>query len=120
MEVIMWGLETIRSMNAEAGAAARAKRLKPFRLVGVEQIDDMPPFPFPNLGDEADQMDEEYERVDSLFVDSSGFGSPSEPALTATQLEAKLRELFAAHGELLLAIESVGQFQLHVGVWKDK
>ena len=116
----MFGLETIRAMNAESGMKARAKKLKPFELNSEEQIDEMPPFPFPNFGDKADDMDEQYDRVDSLFVDSSGFGAPHEPALNADQLLTKIRELFEEHGTLLFAIESQGQFQLHVGVWKEK
>jgi len=116
----MWSLEQIRAMNADAGIMARGKRLKPYKLNDEDQINGMPPFQFPNFGDEADRMDEEYERVDSLFCDSSGFGSPSEPALTNDQLKSKLRRLLLDHGELLLAIESVGQFQLYIGVWKNK
>lgn len=116
----MWDLATIRSMNAEAGILARGKRLKPFKLSDEKQFEDMPPFPIPNFGDKADDMDEEYDRVDSLFVDSSGMGSPGEPALTSDQFIVKMRKLLDEHGTIFLAIESQGQFQLYVGVWKEK
>lgn len=116
----MFSLEQIKAMNADAGILARGKRLKPFELKEESQLDDMPPFPFPNFGDKADDMDEQYERVDSLFVDSSGFGSPSEPALTLDQFTEKLREIVREHGIVFLAIESTGQFQIYVGVWKEK
>lgn len=116
----MLSLEEIRRMNAESGMYARSHKLKPFLLKYVGQLDSMPPFPFPNFGDKADEMDEKYERVDSLFCDSSGWGSPGEPALTTDQLKRKLKELFEEHGSILLAIESQGEFQLHLGVWKEK
>ena len=86
----------------------------------IEEIEAMPPFPFPNLGDEADNVDEVYERVDSLFCDSSGFGGPGEPALTIDQLKRKLTELIDEHGEIFVGIESTGQFQLDLAVWKEK
>lgn len=116
----MWSLDTIRAMNARAAAKARKQRLEPFLLSSADQIDEMPPFPFPNMGDESDRLDKEYERIDSLFCDASGFGSPSEPAFTAEQLRSKLRRLVEEHGEVLLAIESEGEFQVYVGVWKEK
>lgn len=107
-------------MNAEAGAKARWRGLKPFVLSDESQLWDMPPFPFPDLGNEAERLDKEHERVDSLFCDSSGLGSPSEPALTASQLVSRLQELLEEHGEILVAIELVGEFQLNLGVWKRK
>lgn len=115
----MWGLGTIKKMNNDAGILARGKQLKPFLLHSEDQLKDMPPFPFPNFGDEAKVLDEQYEKVDSLFVDKSGFGSSNEPALTLTQLVQELQELLDKHGSLYLAIEEEGQFQLYVGVWRE-
>jgi len=116
----MFSLEQIKAMNAEAGQKARALNKKPHRLNNIEEIEAMPPFPFPNLGDEADNVDEVYERVDSLFCDSSGFGGPGERALTIDQLKRKLTELIDEHGEIFVGIESTGQFQLYLAVWKEK
>lgn len=104
-------------MNAEAGARARGKRLKPFPLHSEDQLENMPPFPFPNFGDKSDDMDEAHERVDSLFCDSYGFGGP---ALSHDGVKRKLKELLEEHGDLMLAIEEQGQFQLYLGVWKEK
>lgn len=114
----MWDLATIHAMNQETGD--KAKNKSPYEVTSEEEIDEMPPFPFPSVGTESNRFDEEYERVTSLFVDSSGFGSPHEPALNSDQLKTELKELLEEHSTLLLAIESEGQFQLHLGVWKEK
>jgi hypothetical protein len=113
----MWSLETIKAMNADAGILARAKKLKPFVLRKKEQLEKMPPFPFPNFGTKADDMDEQHERLDSLFCDTYGFGGP---ALSHEGLKRKLGELLDEHGKLMLAIEEQGQFQLRLGVWKER
>ena len=89
----MYGLATIRRMNEEAGERAREEGIEPFLLEDASELDGMPPFPFPNVGDGADDLDERLERVDSLFCDSSGFGSPGEPALTVPQLLERLHDL---------------------------
>ena len=115
----MWDLETIRQINREAGDRARTNGLEPFRLEREAQLDLMPPFPFPNLGDDAVELDKQHERVDSLFVDKSGFGATDEPALTIDQLTDRLRDLLRENeGGVLLAIEEEGPFQLYVGVWR--
>lgn len=116
----MLSLEEIKRMNAKAGRYAEAHKTKPFVLSTIEQLNDMPPFPFPNIGDASSDLSKDYEKVDSLFVDSSGFGQPGEPALTADQFKRRLEELYIKHGTLLIAIESVGEFQVHVGVWMEE
>ena len=116
----MWDLETINRMNADAAIMARGKKKRPFKIESKAQLKDMPPFPFPELGDAVDDFDEEYERLDSLFCDHSGWGSPGEPALTPEQLRSKLFGLVDKHGVIYTAIESIGQFQLHLAVWKEK
>jgi hypothetical protein len=114
----MYGLETIIKRNKEAGERARELDLQPFLLNSRDQLDEMPPFPFPNIGDDTVEVDKLYERVDSLFCDSSGRGASNEPALTTDQLMAKLGDLIEEHGEIRVAIESEGQFQIYLGVWK--
>lgn len=62
---------------------------------------------------------ESYEEIETLFCDSSGFGSPTEPALTKTQAHAKAQELIDSHSEpLFIAITGIGQFQVYVTVYK--
>jgi len=113
------GLGTIRAENREAGAAAARANKKPFVVTEVDLQDwkdtvatgHFPRFPFPNIGD---HDPEGWEQVDTLFCDHSGFGSTSEPALTIPQL---VNTLEAGKG---YAIVSVGQFQLHLGVYERR
>ena len=114
----MFGLETIIAMNKAAGDKAREGSLEPYLLEDPAQLDTMPPFPFPNIGDDSVEVDKRLERITSLFCDKSGFGAPDEPALTMNQLMSTLTELLEEHGPLRLAIEEEGQFQLYIGVWK--
>jgi len=114
----MYGLETIIAMNKERGDLARDRGLTPFFLKHAPQIDEMPPFPFPNMGDDCVEVDKLYERITTLFCDKSGAGGPDDPSLTVDQLLDTLRELFETHGPIRIAIEEEGQFQLYLGVWK--
>lgn len=80
---------------------------EPFLVEDREQIEAMPPFPFPAI--EGDDLPDEWEPTGTvLFCDSSGFGLPGEPALTPEQLRAELR---VGYG---YAITDMGQFQLYV------
>lgn len=59
-----------------------------------------------------------YELIEELFVDSSGFGAPDEPALTGSQFDRELTALLKTHGELTAKLTGVGQFQVYVGLFK--
>ena len=59
-----------------------------------------------------------FTQVDELFVDSSGFGGTSEPALTQQQMFDKLNDLCNKYGELHTFLNDVGQFQVYVGIYK--
>lgn len=106
-------------MNREQGVKAKRKKLEPYLICAEEQIDSMPPFPFPSVGDAADDFDDQYDRIESLFCDSTGFDNVG-PALSVDGLKRRLRKLLNEHGDILCAIEEVGQFQLCLGVWKEK
>jgi len=54
-----------------------------------------------------------------LFVDSSGFGSDNEPALSVRQCLETISKLFRIRGDLGFAICSEGQFQLTIGVYEE-
>ena len=116
----MWSLETIIRINEEAGKRAQGMGLEPYLIEHDHQIaDTMPPFPFPHLGDDCVEVDKLYERVDTLFCDSSGYGRPGEDALTTYELVEHLSELLKENPNgILTAIEEQGQFQLYVAVWK--
>jgi hypothetical protein len=55
---------------------------------------------------------EGWNKVEELFVDSSGFGAPDEPAMTQEQF------LKAVKPGLGYAITEAGEFQVYVGVYK--
>jgi hypothetical protein len=59
-----------------------------------------------------------YSEIETLFVDSSGFGSDNEPALTQEQLENKLKHLLAEHKMLYAFITNAGQFQVYITLYK--
>lgn len=105
----MMSIETIYQLNAKAARKARAKCVKP--LVMTQDIVDAykagkAPGSIPMIGDYRPRG---FKLVDTLFVDSSGFGSPSEPALTQSQFFERLR-VGLAYG-----VVSAGQFQVYVG-----
>lgn len=99
--------QTIQSRNRAAAAQATADKRLPF----IVEAEDLPwpggrPFPFPYIGEFAPPG---WRRVQTHFVDSSGFGDQTEPALTGEEFGERLQ---AGRG---YAIVSMGQFQVHVG-----
>ena len=117
-ETIMFGLATIRAMNEEAADKARRGGTEPSLIWHIRQIGRMPPFPFPFMGDACQDVDEEHQRIETLFCDSSGFGASNESALSIEQTRDRLIELVGEHGAILGAIEEAGQFQVHIAIWK--
>lgn len=101
----MLSLSQINAMSREAARKAARNNKKPF-IVERDDLDVMPPFPFPNIGDHHPKG---WKHVETHFVDKSGWGSPSEPALTPEQFLAKL-----VPGRGYAIIEE-GQFQVYVG-----
>lgn len=53
-----------------------------------------------------------YNLINTYFVDNSGFGSDSEPALTASQFLNKVKQGF------YYGIISQGQFQVYIGEYQ--
>ncbi len=106
----MMSPDTIRSMTQDRTALACKTREVPY-LIWPEDIDDWRagkrlPIPFPNLGD---HIPDGYELDgDAWMIDTSGFGSPGEPALTLDQLFDKL-EVGKAY-----AFVETGQFQSYL------
>jgi hypothetical protein len=108
----------MRRINQEAEDRARKKRLQALRLDSEAQLESWPPFPIPHLGGACEGIDAEHERIETLFVDSSGFGAEGEGALTGRQFKDCLLKMLGDNGPLMLGIEDQGQFQLYVAVWK--
>ena len=67
---------------------------------------------------EVDFDGEDFQEVETLFCDSSGFGGPNEPALTKAQVEVKVSELLKEHGQLYGGLTGIGQFQVYVTLYK--
>ena len=59
-----------------------------------------------------------YSLIVELFCDSSGFGSPDEPAMTPSQLIDELKRITNERGTVYTAITGQGQFQVYVGVFQ--
>lgn len=116
----MWDLHTIHELNKRAQERAQELGLEPHIIKKEVELLSMPPFPFPNIGADEVEADKRWERIDTLFVDSTGHGADDEPALTIDQLVEKLRELIRANKDtgIRCAIIEEGQFQLYIGVWK--
>lgn len=70
-------------------------------------------FPFPQM----DGTPDGWELTEELFVDSSGFGSPGEPALTIPAFTREVERLRKEDPGVGFGITDVGQFQVYVGVY---
>ena len=57
---------------------------------------------------------------EALFVDTSGFGAPGEPALTIGEMLAEMVRLTEEKGTLCWGLIEVGQFQGYLMAWKAK
>lgn len=58
-----------------------------------------------------------YTLIEELFVDSSGFGSPSEPAYTQSQFTETLKKILTDYPTVYTAITNAGQFQVYIWVF---
>lgn len=112
---MMRDLRAIIRVNAEAAADAAKRGKVPF-VCSIREVDAMQTFPFPYL---EDYVPRGWMRADKeWFVDSSGFGTEDEPALTAQQFRESLREYIAAHPGSGFAIVEAGQFQVYVAAFE--
>ncbi len=111
----MLGIDYIKEINRERAQEAAAEGLEPFVYYNTDEVRDLIPFPFAHIGD---HRPEGWELVESHFVDSSGLGSPGEPALTANQFVELVEERIAANPGTGWAIIEAGQFQVYVGEFR--
>ena len=115
----MFDRSSIAFKAEEAGRKARARRAGPKALVKWPG-EDLKALRIPMLGSACEDIDEQHERLETLFVDSSGFGRPGEAALTMEGFERAVEALHEEHGGLMLTIEEAGPFQVFIAVWKEK
>ena len=111
----MWSLDTLEYLNRKAAQKARRGKREPY-VPSPEEIDNFPPFPFPNLGP---HVPAGWERVENAtwFADSSGWGRPGEPALAVNELKDELRRYASDNPGHGFAIVECGQFQCYVGAY---
>ena len=102
----MMGIETIMAMSNKAAVNAKEQGLRPLEADTFEEVRAMP-----NLGT---YLPRGWALVERHFVDSSGFGSDNEPALSVGQFSA-LVERNPGFG---WAIMEEGQFQIYVGQYR--
>ena len=109
----MWNLATLHDINDKATAAAKRKGYKQPKMVTAKQIEEMPPFPFPNFGDyEPDGWTERGRwQCDKTGMDDQG------PALSIEGLKRRLLKHIKEHPRDGFAIVEEGQFQLYVGAF---
>ena len=131
----MMDIDTIVALNKEAGNKAKKDGIKPttFEHKTLDRFDLMK---IVNLGN---YVPKGWKRLDvnkyvmkwelpyshkilgkgGLFVDSSGFGQPNEPALTIDQLISLMAKLLSNKPSLGFGIVSEGQFQITIGVFEN-
>ncbi len=117
----MFSAETIRSLSDDAARKAARDKRKPYVFWNADEARTAKGV-IPFIGD---YLPKGWERVldadgDPLqyFVDSSGFGSEHEPALTQRAFIAKLVEHVENGDGYGFAIVEAGQFQAYVGVFR--
>lgn len=108
----MRAIEEIEAEAVRAGEQAQKRSRKPYVLKSVSSVDKWPPAPFPFIGTYVPKGWKEVERV---MCDSSGFGSPGEPALTLGQLQEYVRGRGVGFA---YAIVNAGFFQVAVAVYE--
>jgi hypothetical protein len=111
----MLSIQYIRAESDRAAREAARAGKKPYVIYDEEELQATRSWPFPFIGH---FVPKGWEKVEELFVDSSGFGSEDEPALTQRSFRAKLLEYVRANETYGFAITEVGQFQCGVGVYK--
>lgn len=113
----MMSLAAIVHLNTQIGAEAAEREMVPYVPFGPEEVDHYPPFPMPNLGyyepDGWEKVEEE-----GWFVDKTGHGLESEPALTIGQFKRQLRYYVMENPGHGFAITEEGEMQLFVSAFR--
>ncbi len=108
--------QQIREISDKATRKAMKAKKKPYRIT-QDDLDKLkagsaePLSRFPFLGD---YVYETWVKMEDYFVDSSGFGSDDEPALTIPQF---IDKLVVGRG---YAITEAGEFQVYIGEYVKK
>lgn len=116
----MWGLRELHRINEEAGQRNLKKGRGPHVISSLDEIDKMPPFPFPQLGCIQDPPGWKYNDV-HWQCDKSGRGDSL--SYGSDGLKRKIKEyLHEIHENdwcnYGFAIVEEGPFQLVIGVFE--
>ena len=114
----------IRQMSDEAARKAAWEKRKPYVFWDEAEVDNPPDRAIPFIGHYcpkgwAPLYDAEGDAVE-VMIDTSGFGSPSEPALTMNETKAWIKRHMKAGGastSIGFALTCVGQFQAHLAAF---
>jgi len=137
----MMDIETIVAMNKDQGRRSKRNSVKPMRFddEDIEKAKEGYTTPLQKIVNLGDYVPKGWKRFNTkaiadklnipfswkildnggLFVDSSGFGSDNEPALSVKQFLGMISKLYDFRKDLGFAICSEGQFQLTVGVYEE-
>ncbi len=112
----MMSIEAIRSESERAARKAARAHREPYVVFDEADLERLGTAgkKLPFIGT---YVPKGWKRVDELFVDSSGFGSPGEPALTQDAFKARVRAQLAEETTYGYAVTEAGQFQCYVGVF---
>ena len=109
----MFSVEVLSRLNDEAAERAADEQKMPYMPFDAAEIDAYPPIPFPNFG--SDYIPAGWAKLDEVwFVDKTGHGKESEPALTVEHFLCVLKDYVSEHPTHGYAITEEGQFQLYV------
>lgn len=110
----MYSAAYIDQLVEEAAVSAREEEAEPISILDMDL--DRQDFTIPNLGNYV--PDGWVAAGDSLFVDSSGWGTAGELAFTQAQFIERLRQYKLSGENWGFGIVEAGEFQVFVGVFK--
>ncbi len=115
----MYGLDTLKNVNQKAELKHYMEKNPLVKLKKAE--DALKSKDYSAVNEKLLEAVTGMKIIKDFFVDSSGFGSENEPALTANQFLKQLQELIdKSHGDNLYScLSGVGQFQVYVLILKE-
>lgn len=112
----MMSLDVIRYVNGDIAAEAASENRQPYVPWDSEEVEHWNRCPLPNLGYHEPSGWEQTEKT--WFIDKTGVGLDSEPAMTWQQFRRQLSEYLAAHPGHGFGIVEEGEFQCVVAAFR--
>ncbi|TWT62844.1 hypothetical protein [Rubinisphaera italica] len=111
----MMSLETIIALNNEVAHRASSKRKLPYIPFSPNEAEHIITFPLPNLGG---YVPVGWEKVEDWFVDRTGQGYESEPAITHRSFTQLLTEYISMNPDHGYGISEEGPFQVVISAYR--